>query len=151
MIVLNFSFLDVTSYFESSAEETAQEIFLIRQCVEAELKIIQNEYKRKIVASQAFGYIAIAFMASLPATIILNDLSKLRLKWSYKRLENRIKSLKDLKRRRRVAASVLELKDGLEMCQSIQITRRQICDFDSLFLKSLVKMHAKVNQKDHSW
>ena len=71
---------DIMSYLSRQAEETAEEIDLIHQRVDIELKEIQTNYKRRIVASAAVGYISMAFMIALPLAIVLNDLSKLHRK-----------------------------------------------------------------------
>lgn len=108
-----------------------------------EIANIQRAYRKQIVASQAFGYISIACIVVLPALIILNDLGKLHNKRSFERLLKRIQKLRAAKR----TALAREHKDGLKMCESIQKTRKQLSDFDSLFLKSLVNMHAQVVKK----
>ena len=112
-----------------------------------EVAVIQKAYRKQIVASQAFGYISMAFMIALPVTIILNDLGKLHHKKSLERLANRIAKLKAAKRE----ALAGQRRDGLKMCEEIRKTRKQISDFDSLFLKSLMKMHVKRTKKISQW
>ena len=132
------------NYTLTSKQETDNELQQISYRTEYEVATIQKVYKKEIVASTAFGYISMAFMIALPVTIILNDLGKLHHKRSFERLMKRVQKLRAF--RNQVGVNK-DRRDGLKMCESISKSRATISDFDSLFLKSLVNMHAKVSKK----
>ena len=133
-------FSDVISYITSQQEYVEQEIQAIYSRTTEEIDNINKVYRKEIVASQAFGFIALAFMIAVPAVILINDLGKLAVR------SRRIAKLKKNKVGAKTSGKQ-ELIDGRKLCENISRDRIQISDFDSFFLKSLVRMHSRTLNK----
>ena len=133
-------FSDVISYITSQQEYVEQEIQAIYSRTTEEIDNINKVYRKEIVASQAFGFIALAFMIAVPAVILINDLGKLAVR------SRRIAKLKKNKVGAKTSGKH-ELIDGRKLCENISRDRIQISDFDSFFLKSLVRMHSRTLNK----